>query len=66
MLQHPAVCASAQGCRPCRAASGAPGAVADWAADGGGPPKPLLRASAWRESMSRFAACRSASRSSAV
>lgn len=69
MLQQPALCASggadgAQGCRPCRAASGAP---FPFDIDGGGGgPKPLLRASACRDSINRLAACRSASRSSAV
>lgn len=68
MLQQPAVCASggadgAQGWRPCRAASGAP---LPFDICGGGGPKPLLKASACSDSINRLAACRSASRSSAV
>lgn len=53
------------GCRPCRAAKGGPPFCSPcgccW-----GTPNPLLNASACRESISRFAAWRSASRSSAV
>lgn len=81
-----AVCASAHGCRPCRAASGAPPvprvgepptppplpepgppipACAPDACEPGGT-KPLLMASACSDIIRRLAACRSASRSSAV
>lgn len=68
MLQQPAVWAScgagaAQGCKPWRAANGAP---FPFDIDGAGGPNPLLRASACNDSINRFAACRSASRSSAV
>lgn len=81
-----AVCASAHGCRPCRAASGAPpvpsvgepptppplpepgpptpGCTPDACEPGGA--KPLLMASACSDIIRRLAACRSASRSSAV
>lgn len=68
MLQQPAVCAScaadgAHGCKPCNAAK-----VAPFPFDicGGGGPKPLLKASACNDIINRLAACRSASRSSAV
>lgn len=68
MLQQPAVCASccadgAHGCKPCRAANGAP---LLWRSICGGGPNPLLNASACNDSINRLAACRSASRSSAV
>lgn len=53
----------AHGCNPCKAASGAP--VDEIDADGAGPPKPF-NASAWSDIINRFAACLSASRSSAV
>lgn len=68
MVQQPE-CASAggpagaHGCKPCNAANGAPLPFDIW---GGGPPKPLLNASACNDNINRFAACRSASRSSAV
>lgn len=66
-IQQPAVWASAaHGCRPCRAAKGAPDTDCPtecWVVGGA---KPLLIASACRESIKRFAAWRSASRSSAV
>lgn len=84
-----AVCASAHGCSPCRAARGAPPPPPDVSLDGEPPTpfplpicvapgwpvaaewlpggaKPLLMASACRDIIRRLAACRSASRSSAV
>lgn len=78
--QLPAVCASAHGCSPCRAASGAPEFMAfielldpfncDCCDPGcvelPGGAKPLLMASACRDIIRRLAAWRSASRSSAV
>lgn len=64
--QQPAECASAQGCSPCSAARGAPDICCPLleCCDGGA--NPLLIASACSDIISRLAACRSASRSSAV
>lgn len=66
-IQQPAGCASAHGCNDCRPANGgANGVDACDDCDVAAGPKPLLNASACNESIKRFAACRSASRSSAV
>lgn len=64
--QQPAEWASAHGCNPCRAANGAPEICCPLleCCDGGA--NPLLIASACSDIISRLAACRSASRSSAV
>lgn len=64
--QHPAGWASAQGCSDCSPANGGANGVTCDACDVGGPPKPLLKASACNDSIKRLAAWRSASRSSAV
>lgn len=66
-IQQPAGCASAHGCNDCRPANGGANGVdaCDDCVVAAGP-KPLLNASACNESIKRFAACRSASRSSAV
>lgn len=66
-LQQPAGWASAHGWSDCRPANGGANGVdvcADWEVGGG--PNPLLNASACNDSIKRFAAWRSASRSSAV
>lgn len=65
-LQHPAGWASAQGCSDWSPANGGASGVTCDACDVGGPPKPLLNASACNDSIKRLAAWRSASRSSAV
>lgn len=66
MVQHPAGCASAHGCSDWSPANGGASGVTWDACDVGGPPKPLLNASACNDSIKRLAAWRSASRSSAV
>lgn len=65
VIQQPAECGSAHGCSPCSAARGAPETcwVECCCAVG---PNPLLIASACKDNISRLAACRSASLSSAV
>lgn len=67
LVQQPAGCASAHGCNDCSPANGGARGV-DVCADCvvGGGPNPLLNASACNDNIKRFAAWRSASRSSAV
>lgn len=66
MAQHPAGWPSAHGCNDWSPANGGANGVTCDACDVGGPPKPLLNASACNDNIKRLAAWRSASRSSAV